>query len=196
MLRRRRCRHYLRRLLCCRPHRLHRHMRSLHRPPCRFQLSRRRPEVIKKALRQGAIDALPEGFDVDTHFSPAYNPWDQRLCLVPNGDLFAAISAGTVDVVTEHIERFTDHGIVLKSGVEIPADIIVTATGLSVQMLGGMTIELDGIPLDISTTVAYKGIMLCGVPNLAMTYGYTNASWTLKADLTAEYVIGDTTILG
>ena len=153
-----------------------------------FQLSRRRPEVIKKALRQGAIDALPEGFDVDTHFSPAYNPWDQRLCLVPNGDLFAAISAGTVDVVTEHIERFTANGIVLKSGVEIPADIIVTATGLSVQMLGGMTIDLDGTPLDISTTVAYKGIMLTGVPNLAMTFGYTNASWTLKADLTARYI--------
>jgi cation diffusion facilitator CzcD-associated flavoprotein CzcO len=153
-----------------------------------FQISRRRPEVIKKALRQGAIDALPEGFDVDTHFSPAYNPWDQRLCLVPNGDLFAAISAGTVDVITEHIERFTDHGIVLKSGVEIPADIIVTATGLSVQMLGGMTIELDGTPLDISTTVAYKGIMLTGVPNLAMTFGYTNASWTLKADLTSRYI--------
>ena len=153
-----------------------------------YQLSRRRPEVIKKALRQGAIDALPEGFDVDTHFSPAYNPWDQRLCLVPNGDLFEAISNGSVDVVTDHIERFIPAGIVTTSGQTIEADLIVTATGLSVQLLGGMELYLDGHPLDVSSTVAYKGIMLTGVPNLAMTFGYTNASWTLKADLTARYI--------
>ena len=153
-----------------------------------YQLSRRRPEVIKKALRQGAVDALPAGFDVDRHFGPAYNPWDQRLCLVPNGDLFAAISAGTVDVITDEIATVTPNGITLKSGTSLDADIIVTATGLSVQLLGGFSVSLDGSPLVIASSLAYKGIMLTGVPNLAMTFGYTNASWTLKADLTARYI--------
>jgi monooxygenase len=153
-----------------------------------FQMSRRRPEMVKKGIRKGVVDALPEGYDVDTHFRPRYNPWDQRLCLVPDGDLFAAISDGRAHVMTDTIETFTEHGIRLASGAELPADIVVTATGLNLQFLGGVTLDVDGAPVVPGDTVAYKGIMLCGVPNMAETFGYTNASWTLKADLTAEYV--------
>jgi cation diffusion facilitator CzcD-associated flavoprotein CzcO len=153
-----------------------------------YQLSQKKPDLIKKQLRQGAIDQLPEGYDVDTHFNPTYNPWDQRLCLVPNGDLFTSISSGKAEVVTDTIETFTTDGIRLTSGREIKADIVVTATGLVMQLLGGMSISVDGKPVDIGKTVSYKGIMLSGVPNLGTTFGYTNASWTLKADLTADYI--------
>ena len=153
-----------------------------------FQLSRRVPDLVKKGIRKGVTAALPDGYDVDTNFTPRYNPWDQRLCLVPDGDLFAAISAGRATVVTDTIETFTESGIRLSSGSEIEADIVVTATGLAMQLLGGIALDVDGTKVVPGDSVAYKGIMLCGVPNLATTFGYTNASWTLKADLTAEYV--------
>jgi len=153
-----------------------------------FQLSRRRPEFVKKGIRKGVVEALPEGYDVDTHFRPTYDPWDQRLCLVPDGDLFEAISAGRAEVVTDTIDTFTETGIRLASGAELEADIVVTATGLRMLFLGGIAIDVDGRPVVPSESVIYKGMMLCGVPNMAETFGYTNASWTLKADLTAEYV--------
>jgi cation diffusion facilitator CzcD-associated flavoprotein CzcO len=153
-----------------------------------FTLSRRAPELVKKGIRKGVVEALPVGYDVDTDFTPRYDPWDQRLCLVPDGDLFEAITSGRADVVTDTIDTFTPEGIRLSSGTELEADIVVTATGLEMQLLGGMALEVDGTPVVLGATVAYKGIMLCGVPNLAMTFGYTNASWTLKADLTAGYV--------
>lgn len=153
-----------------------------------FQLSRRAPGVVKKFLRRAAKGSLPVGYDLDRHFSPRYNPWDQRLCVVPDGDLFAALRAGTASVVTDTIDTFTERGIRLSSGEELPADVVVTATGLNLLALGGMTLTVDGAEVDLASTVAYKGMMLSGVPNFAMTIGYTNASWTLKADLVATYV--------
>ena len=153
-----------------------------------FQMSRKAPALVKKGIRKGVVEALPSGYDVDTHFTPRYDPWDQRLCLVPDGDLFQVLSDGRAEVVTATIDRFTEHGIQLTSGAEIEADIVVTATGLNMLLLGGVSLEVDGAPISLGDTVAYKGIMLCGVPNLATTFGYTNASWTLKADLTAQYV--------
>ena len=132
---------------------------------------------------------LPEGYDFDKHFSPRYKPWDQRLCLAPNGDLFKAIRKGKADVVTDTIERFTKTGIKLASGEELEADIIVTATGLNMQLFGGADIMRNGEPTSTCTnTMAYKGMMLTGMPNMAFTIGYTNASWTLKADLVSEFV--------
>jgi len=153
-----------------------------------YQLSRRRPEVVKKLVRRGVERALPPGYDVDKHFKPRYDPWDQRMCLVPNGDLFAAIREGRASVVTDTIERFTERGIRLDSGEELEADVIVTATGLNLLFLGGMDLVVDGSEVDLPKTMTYKGMMLSGVPNCAFTVGYTNASWTLKADLTSEYV--------
>jgi cation diffusion facilitator CzcD-associated flavoprotein CzcO len=153
-----------------------------------YQLSRRRPELMKRLLRRGLVSRLPEGYDVDTHFRPAYDPWDQRLCLVPDGDLFRAIRDGSVDVVTDRIDRFTERGIRLVSGAELEADVVVTATGLDVQLLGGMRLVVDGDEVRLPETMAYRGMMLSGVPNLAYVIGYTNASWTLKADLVSEYV--------
>ena len=153
-----------------------------------YQLSRRRPQAVKKLIRRGVERALPAGYDVDKHFKPKYNPWDQRMCLVPNGDLFKAIRQGDASVVTETIERFTEGGIKLDSGEELEADVIVTATGLNLLFLGGMELVVDGETIDLSEKMAYKGMMLSGVPNCAFTVGYTNASWTLKADLTSEYV--------
>ncbi|HZP13500.1 MAG TPA: NAD(P)/FAD-dependent oxidoreductase, partial [Nevskiaceae bacterium] len=153
-----------------------------------FQLSRRRPAVMKAILRKGIERQLPAGYDIDTHFKPKYNPWDQRLCLVPDNDLFRAIRAGKADVVTDHIDTFTENGIKLKSGAELEADLVVTATGLNLLALGGMTLAVDGAPVDISKTMGYKGMMLSGVPNMATALGYTNASWTLKCDLTCEFV--------
>jgi len=153
-----------------------------------YQLSRRRPELVKSQLRKWAAAQLPTGFDVDTHFAPDYNPWDQRLCLAPDGDLFTALRSGRASIATGQIERFTATGITLASGEEVPADIIVTATGLNLLALGGMTLEVDGDAVALPQTLAYKGMMLSGVPNFALTVGYTNASWTLKADLVARYV--------
>jgi cation diffusion facilitator CzcD-associated flavoprotein CzcO len=153
-----------------------------------FQLSRRRPSLVKSVLRRGVENNLPAGYDVDTHFTPRYGPWDQRMCLVPDGDLFEAISNGSASVITDRIDTFTETGVRLASGTELEADLIVTATGLNLRMLGGMQIAVDGREVDNSKTMTYKGMMLDGVPNLAMTFGYTNASWTLKCDLTCEYV--------
>jgi cation diffusion facilitator CzcD-associated flavoprotein CzcO len=152
-----------------------------------YQLSRRRPEYMKSLLRRGVKRALPSGYDVDTHFNPRYNPWDQRLCLVPDGDLFKAISAGRAEIVTDQIDTFTENGIRLESGAELDADLIVTATGLNLQFLGGMRVAVDGREPDLAKAMAYKGMMLSDVPNFVFTLGYTNASWTLKADLTSEY---------
>jgi monooxygenase len=153
-----------------------------------YQLSRRRPELMKSVLRKKAAAALPPGYDVGTHFSPSYNPWDQRLCVVPDGDLFTAVREGRADIVTDRIDRFTATGIALESGTELPADIIVTATGLNLLAIGGMALSVDGAEVTLSETLAYKGMMLSGVPNFSLTIGYTNASWTLKADLVAQYV--------
>jgi cation diffusion facilitator CzcD-associated flavoprotein CzcO len=153
-----------------------------------YQLSRRRPDTIRKWIRGLVIKQLPEGYDVDTHFKPAYNPWDQRLCFVPDGDLFRVIRDGQASVATGHIESFTEHGVRLTSGEELEADIIVTATGLQLLAFGGADIVVDGREIALPQTMAYKGMMLSGVPNFAFTIGYTNASWTLKADLVSEYV--------
>ncbi len=152
-----------------------------------YNLSRRRPQVVRRLLLAGVRKQLGGKADM-RHFTPGYQPWDERLCVVPNGDLFKAIRQGQASVVTDRIERFTRTGIRLQSGEELPADIIVSATGLNVQMLGGMRVEVDGKPLAPSERMTYKGVMIEGVPNAAIVIGYTNASWTLKADLASEYV--------
>jgi cation diffusion facilitator CzcD-associated flavoprotein CzcO len=152
-----------------------------------FKLSKQRPKLMRRALLAAARRQLGKGFDM-THFSPRYNPWDERLCAVPNGDLFKVLRRGEASIVTDHIDTFTEHGIRLKSGQELEADIIITATGLDLQLLGGATLAVDGeeqVPRDL---LVYKGIMLRDVPNMAFVFGYTNASWTLKADIAAEYV--------
>jgi len=145
------------------------------------------PQRMRKILLGFVQRQLPEGYDVQKHFGPHYNPWDQRLCLVPSGDLFRAIRHGKADVVTDTIDRFTPTGIALNSGEELPADIIITATGLNLQLFGGATVTVDGQPVDLTTKMAYKGMMLSGLPNMIYTVGYTNASWTLKADLVSEF---------
>jgi cation diffusion facilitator CzcD-associated flavoprotein CzcO len=137
---------------------------------------------------QGVRALLGPDYDVGKHFTPRYNPWDQRLCLVPDADLFRAIRDGRVSVVTDQIETFTGTGIRLRSGTELEADLVVTATGLALQLLGGMTLSVDGKPLEPAETLSYKGMMYSDVPNLAAVVGYTNASWTLKADLVCQYV--------
>jgi cation diffusion facilitator CzcD-associated flavoprotein CzcO len=154
-----------------------------------YQLSRRAPGVMKSLVRRGLLRELPPDFDLATHFTPPYDPWDQRLCVVPDGDLFAAVRRGTASVVTGVIDRFTAKGVLLRAGDELPADVVVTATGLDVQVLGGARIEVDGRVVDPGATVGYKGMMFSGIPNMAMAMGYTNASWTLKCDLIAEYVV-------
>jgi monooxygenase len=153
-----------------------------------FQLSRRRPRAMKRLIRKGLERRLPPGYDIDTHFKPSYNPWDQRLCLVPDGDLFEAIGDGRASIVTDRIETFTETGLRLESGAELEADLIVTATGLNLLPLGGMQLNVDGEDVELPKTMGYKGMMLSGVPNLAVAFGYTNASWTLKCDLTCQYV--------
>jgi len=152
-----------------------------------FKLSRTRPRLVRRLLRAGVKRNLPAGFPVDTHFNPHYDPWDQRLCAVPDADLFNAISSGRASVVTDRIETFTEHGVRLRSGVELPADIIITATGLNLLALGGLQLEVDGEEVDISKRMAFKGMMLSDVPNFAFAVGYTNSSWTLKVDLVCEY---------
>jgi monooxygenase len=153
-----------------------------------YQLSRRFPAYMRKTLMTMARRRLPEGYDVEKHFGPRYQPWDQRLCLAPNGDLFRTIRHGKADVVTDTIERFTATGITLNSGNELQADIIVTATGLNLQLFGGAEIRRNGVAIQLNDTMAYKGMMLTDMPNMAFTVGYTNASWTLKADLVSEFV--------
>jgi monooxygenase len=154
-----------------------------------FQLSRRRPAMMKALIRKAVTHQLPAGYDVNTHFTPRYDPWDQRLCLVPNGDLFKAIRKGRASVVTDRIATFTETGLRLESGTELPADMIVTATGLNLLALGGMQLAVDGREISLPETMSYRGMMLSGVPNMAIALGYTNASWTLKCDLTCAYVM-------
>jgi monooxygenase len=153
-----------------------------------YRLSRSRPQLMKKLLRRGVVKSLPAGYDVDTHFKPSYNPWDQRLCLVPDADLFRALGSGKAEIVTDRIASFNAKGIETESGAQLDADVVVTATGLNLLFLGGMRISVDGVEPDIAKAMTYKGMMLSDVPNFAFTLGYTNASWTLKADLVAEYV--------
>jgi cation diffusion facilitator CzcD-associated flavoprotein CzcO len=153
-----------------------------------FQASRRWPDRVRRLLRRLTEKQLPAGFDVDTHFNPPYDPWDQRLCLVPDGDLFRTLREGKATIVTDRIATFTETGIRLESGAHLDADVVVSATGLNLLAMGGMQLALDGEPVDVSRTVSYKGMMLSGVPNFSMVIGYTNASWTLKADLVSRYV--------
>ncbi|KWR87988.1 flavin-containing monooxygenase [Cupriavidus sp. IDO] len=153
-----------------------------------YQLARRKPEQTRQRLVAMAAGQLGPGFDVDTHFTPRYKPWDQRVCLVPDGDLFREIRDGRATVVTDTIERFTEDGILLASGKALPADIVVMATGLKLNMLGDIALTVDGQRRLPAESMAYKGMMLNDVPNMVLAFGYTNASWTLKADLTAEYV--------
>ncbi len=154
-----------------------------------YQLSQRRPEMMRRWIRGMTVKQLPDGYDVDTHFKPVYGPWDQRLCLVPDGDLFRVIREQKASLVTGRIATFTEHGLRMESGEQIEADIIVTATGLQLLALGGTQLSVDGQDVQLPETMAYKGTMLSGVPNFALTIGYTNASWTLKADLVSDFVV-------
>lgn len=152
-----------------------------------YQFSQKNPDKMRSFIRKTNNKLLPVGFDVDKHFNPPYNPWDQRLCAVPDGDMFAAIRDGRAAVVTDRIKTLTKTGILLESGDEIAADIIVTATGLNLQLLGGMSLIVDGEPVSLPDTIAYRGMMFSGVPNLSFAVGYTTSSWTLKIGLLAEY---------
>jgi monooxygenase len=153
-----------------------------------FRRARTKPEKVKEVLLKHVRDELGEDYDVDTHFTPSYNPWEQRLCLVPDSDFFNAVKADKATIVTDHIDHFTKTGIRLKSGEDLAADIIVTATGLDLQMAGGIDVTVDGKPINFHDTITYKAMMFSDVPNFAISFGYTNASWTLRADLTNEYV--------
>jgi cation diffusion facilitator CzcD-associated flavoprotein CzcO len=152
-----------------------------------YDRSRKHPAKVAEFITGQAQKAIGPDFDVKTHLTPNYNPWDQRMCLIPDGDMFASLKAGTSSIVTDQIETFTEAGIKLKSGKELPADLIVTATGLDLLFLGGMQVSVDGAAIDMPKQLTYKGMMYSGVPNLVSVFGYTNASWTLKADLTCEY---------
>jgi cation diffusion facilitator CzcD-associated flavoprotein CzcO len=153
-----------------------------------FHLARRRPELMKKMIRKGLLKELPADYEIESHFNPAYNPWDQRLCLVPDADLFEGIRKGKVEVVTDHVDRFVAGGIRLRSGRLLEADIIVAATGLKLQLMSDARIAVDGTERRLNGAMTYKGMMFGGVPNLSYSFGYTNASWTLKADLTSFYL--------
>jgi cation diffusion facilitator CzcD-associated flavoprotein CzcO len=161
--------------------------RNIALPALVYRLSRRFPAWMRRRLLDAARVQLPPDFDVETHFAPAYAPWDQRMCFVPSGDLFRAVRSGRASVVTDRIATLTEHGVRLASGAELPADVVVTATGLTLQLFGGAALRVDGRDVDLARTVVYKGALLSGLPNLALTFGYPNASWTLKADLVAEY---------
>ena len=153
-----------------------------------YNQTQKRPEKVREKLLEMTTKELPAGYDVATHFTPRYNPWEQRLCLVPDSDFFQSIKSGKADIVTDHIERFDETGIVLKSGKHLDADIIVSATGLKMEIMSGVEILIDGKPRRVGETFSYKGCMYSDVPNLASSFGYSNASWTLKADLISEYV--------
>ena len=153
-----------------------------------YNLTRHRPEATKQALLRLVRLQLGDDYDVETHFAPAYNPWDQRLCLAPDGDFFAAIRAGSVSIVTDHIETFTEKGIRLRSGNELAADIVVTATGLTMKIMSGVQLVVDDVPVDLAKTLIYKGTMYRDIPNIASALGYVNASWTLKCELIAQYI--------
>jgi cation diffusion facilitator CzcD-associated flavoprotein CzcO len=152
-----------------------------------YRLSRRRPEAVRRLVRKQNVALLPDGYDVDTHFTPSYDPWDQRMCFVPDADLFKAVRRGDADVVTSTIERFDADGVVLTGGRHLHADVIVTATGLTLSPFGGIELVVDGEKLDPTASLTYRALMLSGVPNFVFTVGYTNASWTLKVDLVAEF---------
>jgi monooxygenase len=153
-----------------------------------FNLCRKKPGLARRGLIKLVRAELGPDYDVKTHFTPRYNPWEQRLCLVPDGDLFKAIKSGKASVVTDQIATFTETGIRLASGTELPADLVVSATGLNLQLMSGVKFAVDGKPVDAAQSLSYKGMMYSELPNLASSFGYTNASWTLKADLTCEYV--------
>jgi cation diffusion facilitator CzcD-associated flavoprotein CzcO len=153
-----------------------------------YQLSRRKPKQLRHFLLKKVREELGPDYDVATHFTPSYNPWDQRLCAVPDGDMFEAIREGRADVVTDQIERFNAQGILLQSGKQLDADIIILATGLNLKFAGGVQYSLDGKTVDFSEHFVYRGMMFSDIPNLAFVVGYTNSSWTLKADLTNNYV--------
>jgi cation diffusion facilitator CzcD-associated flavoprotein CzcO len=152
-----------------------------------YRMCQRYPRAARRLIRYINAKQLPAGFPVDEHFNPAYNPWDQRLCAVPNADLFKAIGDGKASVVTDHIVRFTEQGIELASGQLLEADIIVTATGLNLQAFGGIKLNIDGEPVHLPDRVAYKSMLLSGVPNFAFVFGYTNSSWTLKVGPLCEH---------
>ncbi|ULP46655.1 flavin-containing monooxygenase [Mycolicibacter virginiensis] len=152
-----------------------------------FKACKRAPELMRRLLIANVRRQLPKNFDVDTHFTPRYDPWDQRLCMVPDGDLFKAISSGQASVVTDVIEKFTPTGIRLASGRELAADLVVTATGLTMSAFGKIALRIDGAPVNPADTTVYKSMMLSGVPNLVFAFGYTNISWTLKVDLVCEH---------
>ena len=151
-------------------------------------LSLDEPQLVADELIKMVADMLPEGYDVATHFTPSYGPWRQRVAFVPDGDLFAGISAGQATMVTDHIESFDERGIVLQSGGRIDADVVITATGFDLSVLGDIAFTIDGEPLDLAKTVSYRGLMFTGVPNMAWIFGYFRASWTLRADITCEFV--------
>lgn len=153
-----------------------------------YRLSRSQPEFMRRVLRKGVAAQLPKDYDTDTHFNPHYKPWDQRVCMVTDGDMFREIRQGRASVVTDHIETFDKTGIKLASGDHLDADVVITATGLSLLFLGGIEIEVDGQKVEPANKLSYKGMMLEDVPNLAIALGYTNASWTLKAELTCDAV--------
>jgi cation diffusion facilitator CzcD-associated flavoprotein CzcO len=153
-----------------------------------YRLSMRHPQLVRSAIRAMTKAQLPAEYPVDTHFKPRYNPWEERLCAVPDGDFFKAIRDGRASVVTDRIARFTAGGILLESGEELAADIIVTATGLKLRAFGGMQLSLDGAAVAWNETLAYKSMMLSGIPNFAFAFGYTNSSWTLKVDLVCEHL--------
>jgi cation diffusion facilitator CzcD-associated flavoprotein CzcO len=153
-----------------------------------YSLARRRPARVKQAILKMAREQLPPGYDVERDFAPSYNPWDQRLCLAPDGDFFTAIRQGKLSIVTDTIETFTETGLRMRSGAEVPADLIITATGLNMRLMSGVTLSVDGVPVDAGATLSYRGTMTSGVPNLAASFGYTNASWTLKCEQIARYV--------
>jgi len=154
-----------------------------------YKFSKAFPNASKRLLIKGVKRALPDDIDVQKHFTPKYNPWDQRLCLVPDGDLFEALKQENCHIETDHIDQFESNGIRLKSGKFLEADIIVSATGLSIQVIGGVQLNVNGKPVDFGKSYVYKSIMISDVPNFAVILGYTNASWTLKADLAAEYIV-------
>jgi cation diffusion facilitator CzcD-associated flavoprotein CzcO len=152
-----------------------------------YSLARTFPRFVRDLVLKGADRALGGGTEL-RHFTPKYDPWDQRLCVVPDGDLFQAIRDGKVSIVTDEVDTFTKTGVKLRSGVELDADVIITATGLTLQMLGGATLEIDGKPVPVNQLLTYKAVLLEELPNAALVFGYINASWTLKADLAARYV--------
>jgi monooxygenase len=153
-----------------------------------YGLSQRNPNAVRRVVRWLNTRALPEGYPVDTHFNPAYNPWDQRMCMVPDSDMFDAIRRGAASVVTDQIVRFTESGILLKSGAELPADVIVTATGLNMVPFGKIDLKVDGAPIDLHEHLVHKSVMLNDIPNFLFVIGYTNIAWTLKVDLVADYL--------